>query len=161
MRYNLFVDPYLRALRAKIGSDLIKAPGAGVVVRDEQGRVLLCRRADDGTWGLLGGWASPGEAIQDTAAREAREESGWDVEITGLLGVYSDPAHMRWTYPNGDQAEFVNVIFEGRLRRQVGEADDETLELRFFAPGELPPIRPNDRLPVADALSNLPRPFVR
>ncbi|AFZ67986.1 NUDIX domain-containing protein [Deinococcus peraridilitoris] len=155
------MDAYLRWLRSKIGHEVIKAPGAGVVVRDDQGRVLLTRRSDDGTWGLLGGWLSPGESALEAARREVLEESGWEVEVTGLLGVYSDPAEMRWTYPNGDQAEFVNVIFEGRLLRQVGEPDDETLELRFFSREDLPEVRPNDRRPVADALSGAPRPFVR
>ncbi|WP_027482212.1 NUDIX domain-containing protein [Deinococcus pimensis] len=155
------MDPYIRNLRAKIGHDLVKAPAAGVVVRDEGGRVLLVRRADDGTWGIPGGWAGPGENVTLTAVREAREETGWDVEITGLLGVYSEPEHMRLTYPNGDMAEFVNVIFEGRAVTHHGGFDDETLEVRFFAPEELPEIRATDAWPVRDAVSDAPRPFVR
>ena len=155
------MDAYLRWLRSRIGHGLIKAPGAGVVVRDDEGRVLLTRRSDDGSWGILGGWLSPGESVREAAVREALEESGWEVEITGLLGVYSAPEQMRWTYPNGDQAEFVNTIFEGRALRQVGEPDHESLEVRFFAREDLPPIRLNDRQPVLDALSDEARPFVR
>ncbi len=155
------MDPYIRWLRSKIGTDPIKAPGAGVVVRDELGRVLLGLRADNGLWGILGGWVSPGESVREAARREAREESGHEVELTGLLGIYSAPDLTRTTYPNGDRAEFVNVIFEGRLGREVGERDGETLELRFFAPGELPELHPSDRQPLTDALSGEARPFVR
>jgi ADP-ribose pyrophosphatase YjhB (NUDIX family) len=157
----LGMDPYIRNLRAKLGHDLIKAPAAAVIVRDDAGRVLLVRRADDGTWGIPGGWAGPGESVRDSALREAREETGWEIELTGLLGVYSEPEQMRLTYPNGDLAEFVTVIFEGRAVRHEGDFDDETLEVRFFAPGELPDIRPTDQWPVRDAVSDAPRPFVR
>jgi len=156
-----FMDAYIRWLRSKVGTGLVKAPGAGVVVRDGAGRVLLVRRADDGSWGITGGWVSPGESVQDAAVREVMEETGWQVRVTGLLGVYSDPDVMSWTYPNGDQAEFVNVIFEGRAVERVGGVDAETLEARFFAPHELPEIRQNDRLVVLDALSDAARPFIR
>ena len=155
------MDPYLRWLRSKIGTEPIKAPGAGVVVRDAAGRVLLGLRADNKLWGILGGWVSPGESVLEAAVREAREESGFEVVIGGLLGVYSAPELTRTLYPNGDRAEFVNVIFEGRLGSKVAERDAETLELRFFAPTDLPALHPSDRQPIADALSDGARPFVR
>lgn len=155
------MDAYIRWLRDRVGHGLIKAPCGGVVVRDDRGRILLTRRSDDGSWGILGGWAQPGESVQESAAREALEESGWEVRLTGLLGVYSDPALMAWTYPNGDQAEFVNIIFEGVAVRQVAEPDTESLEVRFFEPADLPEIRRNDAQVVLDALSDAPRPFVR
>lgn len=159
------MDPYIRGLRAKIGHDLIKAPGSGVVARTEDGRVMLVRRSDNGMWGVVGGWVSPGESVAETAVREALEETGHEVEILGLLGVYSHPDITRGTYPNGDQAEFVNTIFEARVLRQVGGFDDETLEVRFFAPDELHAllgeVQRADRQPLIDALSNEARPFIR
>lgn len=155
------MDPYLRFLRSKLGHALIKAPCAAVVARDAQNRILLVRRRDDGTWGLVGGWMSPGESALETAKRECLEETGFEVDITGLLGVYTDPQNMAWTYPNGDQAEFVTIVFEARAIKQTQSTDGEALELRFFAPEELPEIRLNDRQMVLDAVSNDPRPFIR
>ncbi len=159
------MDAYLRNLRAKLGTDLIKAPGAGVIARNDDGHVLLVRRSDNGMWGLAGGWVSPGEGVQDTAVREAFEETGYEVEIARLLGVYSQPHLTRWTYPNGDQAEFVNLIFEGRVLERSGGLDDETLEVRFFSADEvramLQSVQQVDRQPLLDALSDDVRPFVR
>ena len=104
----------------------------------------------------------PGESASDCAVREALEETGWEVEVTGLLGVYSDPATHTFTYPNGHRAQFVALVFEGRAVRRAGEGDKETSAQGFFAPGELPsPLHGPDREPIRDALSNAPRPFVR
>lgn len=155
------MDPYLRWLRSKIGHDLIKAPAAGVVIKNEAGQVMLIRRSDDGTWGITGGWMGPGESALESAQREALEESGFQVEITGLLGVYTNPEFMRWTYPNGDQAEFVSIVFEGIAQGERSATDGESLEIRFFDADALPEIRLNDRQMVLDAVSGLPRPFIR
>ena len=155
------MDAYLRFLRSKLGHALIKAPAAGIIARDDQDRIMLVRRRDDGTWGIVGGWMSPGEGALEAAQRECLEESGFEVEVTGLLGVYSNPEQMRWTYPNGDQAEFVSVVFEARIGKQISSLDGEALEIRFFAPENLPEIRLNDRQMVLDAVSSDPRPFIR
>lgn len=62
---------------------------ADAAVFDDEGRVLLQRRADDGTWCLPGGYAEPNEAPRETAVREAREETGLGVEPAKLVGVYT------------------------------------------------------------------------
>ena len=155
------MDDYLRGLRAKIGHDLIRAPCAGIAASDALGRIGLVRRSDDGTWGLVGGWLSPGESVLGCALREMREETGYEVEVTGLLGIYSEPAQMRWTYPNGDRAEFINTIFEARILEKIGEPDGEALEFKFFAAHELPEVRTNDAQAVRDAFSQGSRPFIR
>ena len=80
------MDAYLRNLRAKVGHDLIKAPCAGIVPRDTQGRIGLVRRSDDGTWGLVGGWMSPGESILRCAVREMLEETGFTASQIRCVG---------------------------------------------------------------------------
>jgi ADP-ribose pyrophosphatase YjhB (NUDIX family) len=59
-----------------------------------EGRVLLQRRADSGNWALPGGKTDLGETLGDAVIREVREETGLDVELTGVLGIYSDPKHV-------------------------------------------------------------------
>src|SRR5689334_20841906 len=70
------------------------APCAFAAVRDVTGRLLLVRRCDTGDWELPGGHVDPGESATDAAVRETAEESGITVEITGLVGIYTDPGHV-------------------------------------------------------------------
>lgn len=64
------------------------------VVRDANGRVLLVRRTDDGNWELPGGRVQVGETTATTVVREVAEESGITIAVTGVSGIYSDPAHI-------------------------------------------------------------------
>jgi len=61
---------------------------ADAAVIDPDGKVLLIRRADNGLWALPGGACDTGETPAEAAAREVWEESGYQVEITRLLGVF-------------------------------------------------------------------------
>ena len=114
------------------------APSAGVAIRDAAGRILLGRRADDGTWCLPGGRLDPGESFAECARRECREELGREVELTGLAAVLSDPATQTKTYPDGRTVHFVGVVFRGRLGARVAEPDAELAATGWFGPGELP-----------------------
>jgi len=63
--------------------------GGDAAVFDDEGRLLVQRRADDGTWGLPGGFVDPNESPRETAVRETREETGLAVEPEELIGVYT------------------------------------------------------------------------
>ena len=69
-------------------------PGGSAIVEDDRGRILLQRRADSGNWSLPGGVMEIGESIGDAVVREVREETGLDVELTGVVGLFTDPAHV-------------------------------------------------------------------
>ena len=113
--------------------------GAGVVVRDAQGRVLLERRSDCGVWGLLGGRIEKGESVEQAAVREVKEESGLDVRVTRLLGVYSDPREGRIVaYSETDIIQLVDVVVEAEIQGGELTRSAESEELRFFALDELP-----------------------
>jgi ADP-ribose pyrophosphatase YjhB (NUDIX family)/GNAT superfamily N-acetyltransferase len=139
-------------------------PSASVVIRDRDGRLLLVKRADDGTWCLPGGRLEPGESLTDCAVRECREETGLTVVVTGLFGVYSDPRDQVHTYPDGDRIQVTAVAFSAEVLGGEPAAVDplEITASAYFAPSELPPqIMGCDAPIVADAVSRGVPPFVR
>lgn len=105
---------------------------------------------------------NPGESAAECARREALEETGWEVEVTGLLGLYTDPTRHTFEYPNGDRVQFVAMVFDAVALRAVGDGDRETDAVGFFAHDALPsPLHEPDREPIADAFAVRGRPFVR
>lgn len=130
------ISNYLKTLRESVGTALVLVPGAGAVVRDDKGRVLLQRRSDNGRWGLPGGAVDPGEHPAQALVREVFEETGLKVIPGRIAAVVGSSRH---TYANGDQAEYTITFFDCQVVGGVlGGLDDETLELRFFAPEEMP-----------------------
>ncbi|MFC4046880.1 NUDIX domain-containing protein [Dactylosporangium siamense] len=116
-------------------------PGAQVLITDQSGRVLLQRRADSGNWSAPGGVMDIGETLAETAVREVKEETGLDVEITGLLGLYTDPRHVI-AYADGEVRQEFVVAFTGRPIGGQLEISDESTELRWV------PITETDDLPM-------------
>jgi len=106
--------------------------------------VLLGRRRDADFWGQPGGGVAPGEAPWEAAAREAREETGLEVAVERLVGVYCWPAGGEVIF------SFACAIAGGRLA-----TSDETSEVRAFAPERLPPNTfAEHRERIADALAH-------
>jgi 8-oxo-dGTP pyrophosphatase MutT (NUDIX family) len=148
------ISPYMRALRAKIGQDLILQPGVAGVIINADGQVLLQLRSDDRTWGLPGGAMEPGEEPAETLVREIREETALEVVPERIVGVYGGP-DFRVRYANGDEAAILSITFA--CRPVAGEPrvnDDESLEVRYFAPDALPAMPARHRMRIQDALRN-------
>ena len=145
------VSDYIRGLREKVGHDLILLPGAtAIIVDDATGRVLLQRRGDTGKWFVIGGGIDPGETAVQAAVREAFEETGLRVEATRLSGVITSPIV---EYPNGDRCVYVTTTFRCRVVGGEMRADgEESLELAWFDPNELPPMREDGLRRIRDAL---------
>jgi ADP-ribose pyrophosphatase YjhB (NUDIX family) len=104
-------------------------PVACAIPREPDGRVWLLRRGFDpsaGLWTFPGGFLDLGESVEDAARREAREELEIDIELTGLVGVYSRP-----------QDRVVLIVFDA-VPRGEPQPTEEAPEVRAFAPGELP-----------------------
>ncbi len=130
---------YIRWIRSQMGSqcDLI-LNFAGGVVRDNEGRLLLQKRADRVAWGFPGGAIELGESAEEAAVREVYEETGLRVKVDSLLGVYSRYIDH---YPNGSSAQPIVIMFYCSIvGGNLDSHNDETLELKFFHPGELPPM---------------------
>ena len=115
---------------------LLRRPilGALAVALDDDGRVVLIRRHDTGTWGLPGGMVDYGERLTESLAREIREETGYRMrEVTRIVGVYSEP-------DRDPRAHSVCVLVEARVERASAALNPlEVLEVRAFPPDALPP----------------------
>jgi ADP-ribose pyrophosphatase YjhB (NUDIX family) len=128
------------------------------------GEILLIQRADNAHWGLPGGHVEPGESVVQAAAREVLEETGCEIEVGRLIGVYSDPARQTVESPSGECSQFVNLCFEGRVIGEVGSptTPEETLNSGFFAPDALPePFVPVHGIRIEDAALQEPAARIR
>ena len=130
-------------------------PTAGVAIMDDEGRILLGRRSDDGTWCLPGGRLEPGESFADCARRECLEELGCEVELDGVIAVLSNPGTQIRRYPDGRSIQLVGVVFRGYLGSQEGTGDGEITEVDWFRTDDLPgtQIMPADLPAIRHALS--------
>lgn len=115
---------------------LLRRPVAGLLVlaRDPDGKILLVRRADSGSWALPGGTVEWGETLRTTATRELREEAGATVLSLGALrGAFS-------ALERDPRFHAVTVVVEAEVARKLTGPDNplEIREAAFFAEGELP-----------------------
>jgi 8-oxo-dGTP pyrophosphatase MutT (NUDIX family) len=131
----LGISEYIRRLRAAIGTELLLVPSATAAIFDEAGRLLLGLSLDTGRWSLVGGAIDPGESPAAAAIREAREETGLEVVVTSLIGVYSGP-DFEVTYPNGDRTLYVVSLFAARPVSGKPTADGEELSELVYATKE-------------------------
>jgi 8-oxo-dGTP pyrophosphatase MutT (NUDIX family) len=134
---------------------------ASAVVTDEQGRILLQRRRDNGLWALPGGGMELDDSLPGTAVREVKEETGLDVEITGLVGTYTDPRHVI-AYSDGEVRRQFNVCFTARITGGELAISDESTELRFIAPEEVErlPMHHTQRLRIRHFLEHRSSPYL-
>jgi 8-oxo-dGTP pyrophosphatase MutT (NUDIX family) len=136
-----FADSYLGRLRQAVGSELVLMPGAMVVLRHADGRVLFTQRADDGTWCFPAGAAEPGGSFAQTAVEELREEAGVEVAEADLIpfATLSEAELHTIDYPNGDRTHCFAVCFLAERWRGEPRADEEeTTAIHFAAPADPP-----------------------
>ena len=111
-------------------------PACGVLAADDQGRVLLQRRRDTGKWAIPMCKQELGETPSQCAIRETQEETGILTEITGILGVYSDPGHIV-AYTDGEIRQEWELIMLGRPVSGTPTVNDEAGEVGWFAREDL------------------------
>ncbi|WP_020577310.1 NUDIX domain-containing protein [Actinopolymorpha alba] len=140
-----FEDSYLGRLRQRVGHDLLLVPGAQVLVFDDSDRLLLVRRTDTDTWGVIAGSAEEGLSFVGTALAELAEEAGLTATPADLepFACTSNPADVL-TYPNGDRVHAFAMCFAVRRWTGVPRPDGvESKAVAFFGTGagELPESR--------------------
>jgi ADP-ribose pyrophosphatase YjhB (NUDIX family) len=110
-------------------------PPASVIVRNSAGDPLL-RRSDSGRWTIPTGGLKKNETLTQCAVRECREETGLDIEITALVGVFSDPAHMI-AYAGGEVRQPVSACFTARVIGGNLAISDEATEVTWVPSARL------------------------
>ena len=138
-------------LRAKVGQEPLPLPSVTAVVLDDNGRVLVVRRADSGRWALVTGCLEPGEQPAAGALREVEEETGVLASAERLVSVTALPLS---ACANGDLVHWLDVTF--RCQATGGEArvnDDESVDVGWFSLADLPDLPPRHLACIRDALS--------
>lgn len=135
-----FEETYMGKLRARIGRDTVLVPGVRIVIENDDGRVLLVRRQDDGKWALPAGLPELNESVADVIRREVWEEASLRLGEFTAFGFSSDPKVETHTYPNGDRTQaFAILLCSREFSGTPSPNDGETTEVRFFARDEFPP----------------------
>ncbi|MBN2415868.1 NUDIX hydrolase [bacterium] len=106
------------------------APTVDIVIRYQDGIVLIKRKQYPFGWALPGGFVDYGEDTVSAAVREAKEETSLDCEIIGLLGVYSNPQR-------DPRSHTISTVYVARGRGELRAADDAA-EARCFSLERIP-----------------------
>jgi 8-oxo-dGTP pyrophosphatase MutT (NUDIX family) len=136
-------------------------PAASAVVTNDRGEILMQRRADSGLWALPGGTMDLGETIAQTAVREVREETGLDVEVSAIVGLYSDPRHVI-AYTDGEVRQQFNICFAARLLGGTLRASHESTDVAWITPDALTnlDVHHTTRLRLEHFLEHRPAPHI-
>ena len=138
---------YIHELRKLTGPRKLILNCGGVVI-EKDGKVLFQRRADNGKWGLIGGLVEMNETYAQAAVREAREETGLEVRLTGFLGIFHNH-DMVWA--NGDAAHVISAMYTAEIVSGEPRIDGESFELRFFGKDEFPELFAEDHIAALEA----------
>ncbi|MDW0114265.1 NUDIX hydrolase [Sporosarcina saromensis] len=128
---------YIQTMRQLIGNETLLTIGCGVILVENE-KILLQHRTDEDNWCIPGGMMELGETFEETAIRETLEETGLVIKELKLFGLYSGESCFV-TYPNGDKAYSVQIIFQSsHFEGNLIHAGEETKEHQFFHKHELP-----------------------
>ncbi len=136
--------------------------GCSAAIFDEQRRILLTRRADNGQWCLPGGALESGESAAEACEREVLEETGLRVRVRRLVGVYSHPDQLV-VYPDGNKAFIVALHFTADVLGGELGLSNETTDYGYFSLDEMQDLeflgRHKER--ILDTLGNYPEALIK
>lgn len=112
-------------------------PSVNVVVTNDAGQILLIRRTDNGNWSLPGGAIELGESLSQAGVRETKEETGVDCEITGLVGIYTDPKHVIVYTSNGEARQEFSIVLTARATGGQPTPSSESSDVRWTDRAEI------------------------
>lgn len=152
--------------RILIGERVAKDGRLGVgcsasVFDSKREKVLLVRRADDGKWAVPGGYMEPGENFSEACKREVWEETGLQVNIKRLIGIYTSP-NLLLEYSDGNKWQLVVLHFEAEIVDGEFTPNEETTEFGFFSLDEVSGLEVNglDRKRIVDGFARMQNVFI-
>lgn len=133
---------------------------ASAFVLDDAERLLMIRRTDSGLHALPGGRHELGETMTETAMRETTEETGVRIEVTGLLGIYSNPQHVV-AFSDGEVRQEFSICFRARPVGGSPRGSSESTEVRWVERSEIPElnVHPSIRLRIEHGFSRRTEPY--
>ncbi|MDA8398729.1 NUDIX hydrolase [Ferrimicrobium acidiphilum] len=154
-RRDFYNDP-----AAPLANNIV--PAASAVVLNADNQILLIRRTDNGRWSIPGGTMEPGEDIASCCIREVEEETGFIIQLSRLIGIYSDPNHVV-AYDDGEVRQSFSICFAGSIVSGTPRTSSESSEVAFVPSGQLKSydIHPSIRQRIEDCLANKTEPFIR
>jgi 8-oxo-dGTP pyrophosphatase MutT (NUDIX family) len=158
------VDPVARRIDYYHDPDAPPANSIVVAVtafiQDDVGRLLMIRRTDNDFYAIPGGAQEVGETISQTVVREVSEETGISVDVTELIGVYSDPAHLI-EFSDGEVRQEFSLCFRARPLMGEPRTSSESKEVLWVEPDKLNDlnIHPSIRLRIEHGFEHRTTPF--
>lgn len=136
-------------------------PSVTVVALNDAGEILLVHKTDNDLWALPGGGVDVGESAPDAAVRETKEETGIDVEVTGLVGIYTNPNHVM-AYDDGEVRQQFSICFTARIVGGELRTSSETKEVAFVPQQQLSglSIHPSMRMRIDHGLHGSGQPHI-
>jgi 8-oxo-dGTP pyrophosphatase MutT (NUDIX family) len=136
--------------------------GCSAAIFDEQGRIFLTRRTDNGQWCLPGGGMDAGESVAEACEREVWEETGLRVRVKRLVGVYSHSDQLV-VYLDENKAHIVALHFEAEVIGGEPGLSNETTDFGYFAMEEVKAMEVfgRHRERILDTLENRPEALIK
>ena len=136
-------------------------PSVVAVVVDDAGRILLIHKTDNDLWALPGGGHDIGESIGQTVVREVREETGYEVEVIGIIGTYTNPNHVM-AYDDGEVRQQFSIAFSAKLVGGEARTSEESTEVDWVEPADLDrrQIHPSMRMRIQHYLDRRASPYI-
>lgn len=136
-------------------------PAVSAIVPDDEGRILLIRRTDNKYWAIPGGGVEPGESVSQATTREVEEETGITCEVTGVIGIYSNPGHVA-AYDDGEVRQQFSILFKTKMLGGMTRPSSESSEVRFIPTDEVLnyDMHPSIKLRVSHYLESRSEPYI-
>jgi ADP-ribose pyrophosphatase YjhB (NUDIX family) len=137
-------------------------PSVNVVIINDNNEILMIRRSDNANWAVPGGAVDLGESLKEAAVRETKEESGVDIEVTGLVGIYTDPKHIVLYTSNDEARQEFSIVLTASAVGGMLRTSSESTEVRWVRPEQIDGLDMDRsmRLRIGDYLSGSGRPHL-
>ncbi|WP_410585342.1 NUDIX hydrolase [Amycolatopsis sp. lyj-108] len=121
------------------------AVAVSAFIQDDEGRILMIRRTDNDLYSIPGGQLELGETLSQAAVREVREETGIECEVTGVIGLYSNPSHVI-AYDDGEVRQEFSICFRAVSIGGEARVSNESREVLWVETGRIADLNIHDSI---------------